>query len=186
MTVPEQPQSQDAYISKSLSWNFSWTISGDVIYAACQWGMLIVLAKLGSPEMVGQFALGLAVTAPVIIFANLALRQIQSTDVRNEFEFGDYLALRLLTTGLALLVILGIAGFAGYRREAVLVILALGLAKAIEAISDIFYGILQRHEQMAFIAKSKIIKGPLSLLCLAILVYVTESVHWAAIGLAVA
>ena len=86
MTVPEQPQAQDACISKSLTWNFSWTIAGDVIYAACQWGMLIVLAKLGSPEMVGQFALGLAVTAPVIIFANLALRQIQSTDVRNEFE----------------------------------------------------------------------------------------------------
>jgi O-antigen/teichoic acid export membrane protein len=186
MTVPQQPQPQGACISESLRWNFSWTIAGDVIYAACQWGMLITLAKLGSPEMVGQFALGLAVTAPVIIFANLALRPIQSTDVRSEFKFGDYLALRLLTTGMALLVIVGIVFIVGYRREAVLVILALGLAKAIEAISEIYYGLLQRHERMEFIAKSKILKGPLSLMCLTIGVWSTGSVHWGAIGLIVA
>jgi hypothetical protein len=29
------------------------------------------VAKLGTPEMVGQFALGLAVTAPVIMFSQL-------------------------------------------------------------------------------------------------------------------
>jgi hypothetical protein len=49
----------------SLRRNFAWTVLGNVTYAACQWGMLVALAKLGSPEMVGQFALGLAIGAPV-------------------------------------------------------------------------------------------------------------------------
>jgi hypothetical protein len=40
----------------SLRLNFSWALAGNIIYAACQWGMLSVLAKLGSPEMVGLFA----------------------------------------------------------------------------------------------------------------------------------
>ncbi|MGI8856402.1 MAG: hypothetical protein ACR2JW_11675, partial [Thermomicrobiales bacterium] len=53
--------------ARSLRANFSWTFVGNVVYAACQWGMLVVLAKLGSPEVVGQFALGLAITAPVIM-----------------------------------------------------------------------------------------------------------------------
>src|SRR2546425_157717 len=72
----------DLVAPRSLRANFSWTLAGNVVYAACQWGMLIVLARLGSPTMLGQFALGLAVTTPVIIFANLQLRAVQTTDAK--------------------------------------------------------------------------------------------------------
>jgi hypothetical protein len=30
----------------SLRRNFSWTLAGNVVYAGCQWGMLVALAKL--------------------------------------------------------------------------------------------------------------------------------------------
>jgi len=103
----------------TLRRNFSWTFTGNLIYAACQWGMLVVLAKLGSPEMVGQFTLGLAVTAPVIMFTNLQLRGIQATDAKGDYVFSDYLGLRLIGTGLALLIIAGItlkADIAGRLR----------------------------------------------------------------------
>jgi O-antigen/teichoic acid export membrane protein len=148
--------------------------------------MLVVLAKLGSPEMVGQFALGLAITAPVIMFANLALRAVQATDVRREYLFGDYLGLRLITTALALLVIMGIVLVSGYRWETMLVILTVGVAKAFEAISDVFYGLLQQRERMDRIAKSMMIKGPLSLVALSVGVYLMGSVFWGAVGLVIA
>ncbi|MDZ4874013.1 MAG: hypothetical protein CLLPBCKN_003409 [Chroococcidiopsis cubana SAG 39.79] len=92
----------------TLRQNFSWTFVGNVVYAACQWGMLVMLAKLGSPEILGQFTLGFALTAPVIMFTNLQLRTIQATDAKQQYYFGDYLGLRLLATGLALLIIIGI------------------------------------------------------------------------------
>src|SRR5271157_5932336 len=76
----------------TLRGNFTWTFAGNVVYSRSQWGMLMVLAKLGSPEMVGQFALGLAVTTPIIMFANLQLRGVQATDARREYRFGHYLA----------------------------------------------------------------------------------------------
>src|SRR4051794_13845152 len=152
----------------SLRANFSWTFTGNVVYAACQWGILVVLAKLGSPEMVGQFALGLAVTAPVMQFTNLQLRAIQSTDAKSEFSLRDYLGLRLITTIVALLVIIGIAVVANYRQETLLVILFVGLAKGFESISEIFYGQLQQCERMDRIAISMIIKGILSLIVLSI------------------
>lgn len=159
---------------------------GNVVYATCQWGMLSVLAKLGSPEMVGQFALGLALTAPVFMFTNLQLRGIQATDARREYAFGDYLGLRLIATALALLVIVAIILGSGYRRETALVILAVGVAKSFESISDVFYGLLQQHEQMDRIAKSMMIKGPLSLIMLTTGVCLTGSVFWGTMGLVVA
>ncbi|MEG4841155.1 oligosaccharide flippase family protein [Microcoleus sp. B9-D4] len=170
----------------TLRRNFSWTFTGNLIYAASQWGMLVVLAKLGSPEMVGQFTLGLAVTAPVIMFTNLQLRGIQATDAKGDYVFSDYLGLRLIGTGLALLIIAGITLKAGYRLETSLVILAIALAKAFESISDVFYGLIQQHERMDRIAIALMIKGPLSLLLLGIGVSLTGSVVGGAIGLAVA
>jgi O-antigen/teichoic acid export membrane protein len=170
----------------TLRRNFSWTFIGNVVYAACQWGMLVVLAKLGSPEMVGQFTLGLAVTAPVIMFTNLQLRGVQATDARHEYLFGDYLSLRLISTGLGILIILGITLTAGYPWETSLIILVVGLAKAFESISDVFYGLIQQHEQMDRISISMMIKGPLSLFLLGIGVYLTHSVLWGAVGLLVA
>ena len=170
----------------TLRRNFSWTFTGHLVYAASQWGMLVLLAKLGSPEMVGQFTLGLAVTAPVIMFTNLQLRQIQATDAKGEYVFRDYLGLRLIATALAFLIIAGITLKAGYRWETSLVILAIALAKAFESISDVFYGLIQQHERMDRIAIALMIKGPLSLLLLGIGVSLTGSVVGGAIGLAVA
>jgi O-antigen/teichoic acid export membrane protein len=170
----------------SLRLNFAWTLIGNVVYAACQWGMTVVLAKIGSPEMVGQFALGLAITAPIILFAGLALRPVQATDARRIYQFGDYLGLRLVTTFFAVIVIAGIAWRGNYNGEARWTILFIGLAKGFEAISDIFYGLFQQHERMDRIAKSMMIKGPLSLAALTLAVMATHRVGAGAVALAIA
>ncbi len=168
----------------SLRANFSWTFAGNLIYAASQWGILVVLAKLGSPEMVGQFALGLAIGAPVIMFANLQLRAVQATDAQREYAFADYFGLRLMTTLLALAVIVGIILVSRYTPETALVIFFIGLAKAFESISDIFFGLLQQHERMDRIAKSLIIEGPATLLVMGVVIAVTGSLVLATAAMA--
>ncbi len=168
----------------SLRANFSWTFVGNVVYAACQWAMLVVLAKLGSPETVGQFALGLAITAPVIMLTNLQLRSIQATDARRAYRFGHYLGLRLAATPVALLVIVAITFASQYGWQTALVVLAVGMSKVFESISDVFYGLLQQHEQMDRIAKSMMLKGPLSLIALGAAILLTGNIVWGATALA--
>jgi O-antigen/teichoic acid export membrane protein len=170
----------------SLRRNFSWTFVGNFVYAACQWGMLVVLAKLGSPEKVGQFTLGLAVATPVIMLTNLQLRSLQVTDAKQEYFFQDYLGLRLIMAGLALLIISLITFTAGYRWETSLVILAIAIAKVCESVTDICHGLIQQHERMDRIAISLIIQGPLSLFISGVGFYITNSVIGAAIGLIIA
>lgn len=168
----------------SLRINFSWTLAGNMVYAASQWGILIVLAKLGSPEMVGRFALALAITAPVMLLSMLQLRAVQATDARNLHPFGHYLALRLLTTVLALVVIAAVVFVAGYSWSTAMVILAMGLAKACESISDVFFGLMQRYERMDCIAKSMMLKGPLSLLALGITLFFSGSLMLGVLAMA--
>lgn len=167
----------------TLRRNFSWTLIGNLVYAASQWGMLVVLAKLGNLEMVGQFTLGLAITAPIITFTNLQLRGLQATDSLEQYSFGHYFGLRIISTGLALVMIGAIALFSGYPWTTALIILLIGISKSIEAISDVFYGLLQQHERMDRIAISLMIKGPLSLVLLALGIYLTGTLWWGILGL---
>jgi O-antigen/teichoic acid export membrane protein len=181
-----QPQLRSSPHRLTLQANFLWTLSGNVVYTACQWAILVVLAKLGTPQMVGEFALALAITAPVVIGAGLSLRSIQATDALSQYHFGDYLSLRLLTTVAAGAVIVGIVRFSDYGWHTVAIIFVVGLAKAFESISDIFYGLLQQHERMDRIALSMMIKGPLSLVALTVTIYLSGDLLLGVCGLAVA
>ena len=168
----------------SLRANFLWNLAGNVVYTACQWGMLVALAKLGDAEMVGQFALALAVTAPVFMFTNLHLRGVQATDARGQHAFGEYFGLRLLMTvaGLVLIAVLALAVGATWTTSAT--IFVVGVAKAAEAVSDVCFGLLQKQERMDRIATSMIAKGVLSLAALAVTVSLTQSMVWGAVALA--
>src|SRR5439155_16556456 len=113
--------------------------------------MLVVVAKLGSADSVGAFALAFAVTAPLMMLSNLQLRVVQATDARNQFAFGHYLALRLATLGVALTACMWM-GYVGGRGPALMVVLLIAIAKSAESVSDILYGLLQRHRDMRSIA----------------------------------
>jgi O-antigen/teichoic acid export membrane protein len=178
------PPASPAAPRLSLRANVSWTFAGYAVYAASQFAMLMVLAKVGTPAMVGQFALGLAIGTPVIMFTNLGMRRAQATDVRREYSFAQYLGTRLLATTLGLLVIIGLVLAAHYPAATAWTVILLGLAKGCEAVSDVFYGLLQMHERMDRIAKSMLIKGPLSLLALGLVVTLTHSVVWGTLALA--
>jgi O-antigen/teichoic acid export membrane protein len=147
----------------SLKRNFAWTLAGNLVFGASQWGVLMVLAKLGSPEVVGRFALGLAICTPVMLLFNMQLRSVQATDAKQEYAFGHYLGLRLLTSGLALVVILGISLNGGYLLETSLVILIVGLSKATDSLSDVCYGQIQFHERLDRIAISMMLRGTFAL-----------------------
>lgn len=165
-----------------LTRNFSWTLIGNGLYAFCQWGMLVVLAKLCSTEMVGQFALALAITAPVFMFAGLNLRTVQATDARIDFQFGDYLGLRLLSIAAALTFVFAIEIVSGHDVHLLFVVVMTGAAKALDLIGDTIFGLQQQHERMDRIAMSQMIRGVLQLSAVTAAAYTTRNVLWAVTG----
>src|ERR1039458_4733159 len=107
----------------SLRVTFTWTLVGNVVYALCQWGMISGLAKLGTTAAVGQFALALAITAPVFMLTNLQLRGIQATDARSTFDFCHYFTVRAAGTCIGLIVVALILVVSSYGRSTCFVVL---------------------------------------------------------------
>ena len=168
----------------SLRSNFTWALAGNVVYAVCQWGMIVALAKLGSSFMIGQFSLGLAIATPVVMFTNLHLRAVQASDAQRLYSFGEYLQLRSVMTLCAIAVIGGIACFERYERQTTMVILAVALAKGIEALSDIHYGLFQLNDRLDQTGASMMLRGAFSVVALSAGLYLTRDIFWACVGLA--
>jgi O-antigen/teichoic acid export membrane protein len=163
----------------SLRANFSWTFVGNTIYSACQWGALVALAKLSSPVIVGQYALAVAIATPVTSLTGLQMRPVIASDVKQTYRFGEYLGFRIASTTLAMLIILAIPLVLHSGPMMTLLTFAVGLAMAIENISDIYYARLQYIDRMDRIAKSQILRAPLSLMALCVGVYFTGKLTWA-------
>src|SRR5439155_21720361 len=129
-------------------------------------------------------ALDITVHWPGLLFTTLPLRALQSTDSLRQTPFAEYLRLRTAMTLCGLSVICAIAGFGNYQPQTTLVILAVALAKAIETISDIHYGLFQLNDRLDETGRSMMLRGLLSVLALATGLYLTRNVLWGCILLA--
>lgn len=150
-----------------LHHGYLWALLGNLAHAAAGWAVLAVLARLGSPELVGQFALALAFAAPALMLTGLQLRAILATDAASRFAFGDYFRLRLLGSSLSLALVLGLTWGLGYSFELFAIIGAVCLARAVESLSDVSHGLFQRQERLDLLGRSLLFRAPLSVAALA-------------------
>ena len=165
--------------STSLRSSFAWTLAGNGVYAAAQWAILSLAAKLGGSEMLGQYALAVALTTPLVMLSHLNLRAVLATDVDGRQPFGDYVAVRLGVSGLSLVGLVILALLSGHSGSLAAVILATGLAQSSETVSDIYYGAMQRRDEMDLIARSMMARGLVSVCAFGLALYVLRDLVWA-------
>jgi O-antigen/teichoic acid export membrane protein len=169
----------------TLRGDFLWTFFGNGIYAACQWGVLVLLAKTGSPELVGHYSFAIAVAMPIITFATFQLRSVQVTDIREQHSFGDYLGFRVWTMVAAMVALTTICFAFRYPAASVGLIELLGIGLAVEALSDVYYARMQSRHSMDRIAKSMIARGLLSLVGIALVMWLTRNLLLAVLAMVI-
>jgi O-antigen/teichoic acid export membrane protein len=164
--------------------NVVWALLGNTVYGASQWGIVVLLARMGGVSMVGQYGLGLAIISPIYLLASLNLRALQVSDVREEFQFSDYLGTRLGTTAAAFLLAVLIALFGRYSFETSMVVIGIAAARGFEALSEVFHGSWHQWERMDRIARSLVLRGLCQMTAISCLVWWRESVIWAVASVA--
>ena len=157
---------QQAGAARTVRRSLSWTLFGELIFAACQWLSLMVVAKLGSPEALGRYSLGLAVATPIFVLANLHLRPVYVVTVRDDPQIGrarrlfaHYFGLRLALLPPALLAVAAFCLLRGWPMATVMVVVLVGLIRASDSASDILYARAQRAETMTSMGISRALRG---------------------------
>lgn len=170
----------------SLRTNVAWISVGEGVDLLSQWGLLAVLSKLMDVSAVGLFGLALTVIIPVTQLLDLGLRKAQATDVLGEYRFNEYFSLRVVSNCIALLLIIVIGSALGVGMYGWTVVSLMALAKAIEEQSDVFHGLFQQHSRMDYIARARMMRGPLALVLFTIGLLATGDQRVASLGLVVA
>ena len=165
--------------NRSIRRNAMWVLAGNTAFAASQWVILVLLVKLTTTQMVGQFIFAVAITSPLFLFANLQLNRVVATDVTGATPFSTYFRLRLVTTLLALFVAGVFAAVASLSHGSALVLLLVAFAKGLDSLSDLFHGLYQQHERMNYVAVSLLINGLLSAVSVALATWWMRDVVWA-------
>lgn len=167
----------------SIRKNFGWNLLASGAYAASRWITVIVLAKLGTTEMIGLMLLALAIANPISTIANLGLRTVLVTDTKHEHRFRHYFSLRLLTSLLAIPITGMLVLLLGHESRMLLLILLVAVGRFFESLSDIIHGLFQQHERMDWPAISMLIREPGIVAVLALGVGLTGDLLWGMIGL---
>jgi len=170
----------------SLKADFAWTFAGNAVYYASQWLSIVIIAKLATPDVVGEYVLGVAVCAPVILLMNLQLRALFASDLHGDYPFAQYLRFRIwsLAVALALVAVVCAISHLSFKTSVTTLVIAAGLA--LEVLAELYYGVMQKNDCMKRIAMSLMMKGPAAAVALGVTMHLTHSVASAAAALAAA
>jgi len=169
----------------TLRKNFAWAFAGNAVSAFCMWLLLLVLTKLGAPEIVGIYAVAQAISLPISRFLGLQLPIVQVTDAQNDYCFGHYFTLKLITGILAICISVG-AGFVFYSVDVALVIVLLSFGYGIIEIRKVFLTVMQKSERMDKVAVSNILQGALSAIFFGIIFWLSRQLVLSILGIIVA
>ncbi|MCK1722060.1 hypothetical protein [Bradyrhizobium sp. 141] len=135
-------------------------LGGMTTYSAGQWLMVSLLAHLGGPGPVGQLSLALSLVTPLAVLSSLSSRMLLQMDPRRDGDlFRDYWHLRLATTVIFFIVIIGIVM---WRRDDVsltLSILFVTLFRGVENVSDVLCGLAQNRDDQNILSMSLFYRG---------------------------
>lgn len=169
---------------RRLRTNFAWAFLGNTVYNLVQWILVVFLARFGTLEMVGHFALAQAIAAPVFLTLGLNLRAVRATDVRRVWSSSQYMRLRLVLNAASLAVTIGVGLLVGLRSAALGVLIMISLSKATEATSHTLYGYFQVNDRLDLVSRSMLLRALLGSICFVTALMVWSDAVLACAGLA--
>lgn len=128
--------------------SYVWNTLGGLVNAFQSVIMLMVLMRVSTPAVAGVFTIAYANANLFLNLGKYGMRSFQVSDVRQAYTFGAYLRSRVITTAAMVVVSCAYLAFSAvtldYSADKVLVVLVMGLFKAVDAVEDVYFGNFQQ------------------------------------------
>lgn len=143
-------------------WNYRFSITtGMAALAVFRWSLFLLLGRRDT-ELLGAYAIAVAIATPIVVFFRLRLRSVQASQTDSSFQFGHYSALTLLggCCGLAIVASIALAG--RQDNQMIGVILLVTLRLLIESGCELCYGQFMNAQRIELIGRSMILRAIVS------------------------
>lgn len=163
--------------------NFIWNTFGTGINSFNSLFFLVIVTRINGIETAGIFSIAYATACILYTLALYSGRLCQVTDIENKIKDKDYIANRALTCIIMLIgatVFLGIKQYSGFKTG---IFALLAVFKALEAFSDILYGIMQKNGILYKAGQSLTMKGVIGVILFGIIDFFTKNLIYSCISL---
>lgn len=129
---------------------FFWNIVGSVTNATLTMLITIVATRVAGVEEGGVLGVAIGLGQIFATCANYVVRAYQSTDLKEQFRFADYLGLRILTCLFTIIVCAWYVFGMKYTGAKASVVYAICIFKISDAFADVFHGYFQQHGHLEY------------------------------------
>ena len=167
-------------MDKNLRKNFAWNIIGVSINSFNSLLYLMVINRINSKFDAGIFTFAFSLMSLFYIMAIYYTRVFQ---ISNGEDNNKYISCRLATCLLTIIIVFLLCIANSYDFYKLIVIMLLCVYRILEAMADVFYGILHRHDELFKSGISLTIKGILSIVSFTIIDIVTNNLIYSILGI---
>ena len=155
--------------------NFIWNILGTGFNAFNSLFFMIAVTRINGVDNAGIFTIAFSTACIIYIIGVYAGRIYQVTEPDKSITDKEYIINRIITTVSMLILVILFSAIRGYDIFKSTVFLLLTTYKALEAFSDVIYGILQKNEKLDIAGKSLFFKSLISVIAFVAIDLITKN-----------
>lgn len=136
---------------------YLWNTSAAMLNAFQTVFILMLISRIDPIIDAGVFTIAFAIGNLMLAVGKYGVRQFQVSDIKEKYSFREYVFSRVLTSILMITASVVYVGYyyvmGVYNTEKCLVILLVCMTKVVDAVEDVFHGLLQQHLRLDIAGK---------------------------------
>lgn len=144
----------------SVRRNMLWNAGGSLVYLVSNWLTTVLVVVFGGTPAAGSLAVCMAVGNIMATIVLFRARPVQVSDVRGAYSMGDFVTLRLLSTGAAFAFCAVYCALTVAPQNYVPVFLYC-LFKLTDSFCDVYHGLDQANGRLDYAGVSQLLRGVL-------------------------
>lgn len=163
--------------------SFIWNTIGSGLNSINSLLLLIIVTRINGVSNAGIFTLSFATACMFYIVAIYSGRTYQVTETDKEVSDNEYIINRIITSLVMILISFLFAIFYNYNNYKIIIFMLICGFKCIEAICDVFHGILQKNNRLDIVGKSLLLRSLLNIIIFVIIDMITKNLIFSCISL---
>lgn len=155
--------------------DFIWNTIGCMIVALFNAIVLMFCTRINTTEIAGIFSISYATAYIFNTIGDFGIRIFQVSDTKRKYDFSEYLAARIISIILMVILATAFIIIDGYRNEKFIIAFILILYRIIENLSESYQAEFQLNNRLDIAGKSMIIRNVLALVICLIVDIITKN-----------
>ena len=162
--------------SVNLKKEYFWNTIGSGAASFISLAYMIIVTRINGADVAGAFTLSFSNACMLYAIALYSGRTYQVTETNKKISDDDFLYQRLICSVLTIVMTIVISFIYNYKGLKLILLVLLSISKIIEAISDVFHGILQKNNRLDIVGKSLLIRTIGTIILFVIVELLTKNV----------